>query len=93
MYCKYLRDVAIPIQGQDTVTLVDYHARPAFGLSIIAAPEDTLQAVAQVKSESYMPSMPQADGDGTMDFWTEAYAGSVLYAHVITRNTTLKGSG
>ena len=75
------------------VTLVDYHSRPALGLSIIAAPADKLQAVAEVMSESYMPAMPQADSDGTMDFWTEVLAGSVAYAQVITRNTTLKGSG
>ena len=77
------------------MTLVDYHSRPALGLSIIAAPADTdtLQAVAEVMSESYMPLMPQADPDGTLEMWTEVLAGSVVYAHVITHNTTLKGSG
>lgn len=80
-------------KGKDTVTLVDYHSRPALGLSILAMPGNEFEAVAEVMSETYMPQMAGADADGTALFWSEVLAGSVMYAHVITRNTTLQGSG
>ena len=80
-------------KGEEAVTPVDYYSRPAFGLSILAVPDNKFEAVVQVMSESYMPMMTGADADGTALYWAEALAGSVTYAHVITRNTTLTGSG